>query len=531
MKRTLFFLSVVWMSLSAMANGDPVAEYCALTLSRMPVARAIPEIQIEREDLQIEFRDAHSRIKVDYVLRNTSGRNFRNIRYGFPVDWEGDSTVHWTDDFFSEWAYQKGWSDDYVTDFSFSLNGKPLPAAMSDDTLLRPAYTSADWHQEYGYPDWKSIDWQAWYAEDTTGEVMRSGGYGFEEIMSELEWSGPLKDTVILKESLYRRWYYTTFSIRARETVTLHVEYTLLHTYGVALGEPENEFSHYFAVWSNGERGDGGVNHFIYDFSPAAAWGDGTAHELNLVISAPDLGVWQTGTSIKRHPDTLLFKDSCHRHYRNFDYAQAEPLRLSYYSLKPDSLDVIAIREHRLPPENYRILLNGKELTGAEALSDLSGCTGVELTPSDSGTYELEILLREPTYITGVAVMNGNCCDSLSWVTNGRAEQMEIAYRQYNHFHGREEWSCLFCTKEWITRYIEYINHPAACKSEPPADFTWTGLVRAAEKVNVRRRVSQSIWHNKRDERFDSPLQRFRILIPKQERAPYISEIIFLYEE
>ena len=68
MRRIFYVLSFLLLSVIVFANGDPVAEYCALTLSKTPVPRAIPEIQIEREDLNIELMDGCARIKVDYVL-------------------------------------------------------------------------------------------------------------------------------------------------------------------------------------------------------------------------------------------------------------------------------------------------------------------------------------------------------------------------------------------------------------------------------------------------------------------------------
>ena len=49
MKRLLYILLIALLPMVVYANGDPTAEFCALTLSKAPVPRAIPEIQIERE--------------------------------------------------------------------------------------------------------------------------------------------------------------------------------------------------------------------------------------------------------------------------------------------------------------------------------------------------------------------------------------------------------------------------------------------------------------------------------------------------
>lgn len=516
MKHTFSILPFLLLSVIAFANGDPVAEYCALTLSKTPVPRAIPEIQIEREDLNIELMDGCARIKVDYVLHNTSNKKFKNIHYGFPVDWEGEGPLHWVGDFWSESMYQKGWSDDYVTDFSFRLNNKQLPATMSGDTLLHPVYTSGDWHKEHGYPNWQKI-------QDSIFNYNREYLDWHQSILSEYEWDGEYIDTLILEESLHRRWYYTSFSIRARETVTLHVEYTLRHTHRLSLYGQMNEFTTYFATWEGKEYHNRAGNRFIYDYSPAAAWGNGRVKELNLNIMADStLEVWSPEYNYKSAP---LFIGNYQKQYTHFDYATAEPIRLHYFHERPDSLDVIAIRNHRLPADKYSIQLHENDTNQYDALKDLSGCTYIELTPRDSGDYVIDILLNEPKYITGLAIMNGNCCDSLSWISNGRIEQMQIMYLDHEN--------------DWRVRYgkINYEKRGkptvqfATCKTDIPINFTWEGLVRAAEKVNIDGRYSQMMPYPFERSSWERPIQQLRILIPKQEHTPCISEIILLYEE
>lgn len=515
MRRIFYVLSFLLLSVIVFANGDPVAEYCALTLSKTPVPRAIPEIQIEREDLNIELMDGCARIKVDYVLRNTSNKKFKNIHYGFPVDWEGEGPLHWIGDLWSESICQKGWSDDYVTDFSFRLNNKQLPATMSGDTLLRPVYTSGDWHKEHGYPDWQKV-------QDSIFNYDRDNLDWYSLILSEYEWDGERIDTLILEESLHRRWYYTSFSIRARETVTLHIEYTLRHAHRLSLYGHMDEFTTYFTTWEGKEHHDRAGNRFIYDYSPAAAWGNGKVQELNLnIIADSTLKVWSPEFNYKSAP---LFVGNYQKQYTHFDYATAEPIRLHYFHERPDSLDVIAIRDHRLPANKYSIQLHENDTNHYKALKDLSGCTYVELAPRDSGDYVIDILLNEPKYVTGLAIMNGNCCDSLSWISNGRIEQMKIMYLDHD---------------VWRVRYGKIIQdkrgnstvQPATCKTDIPINFTWEGLVRAAEKVNIERRLSQMPNSPYERSSWAKSIQQLRILIPKQDQPPCVSEIILLYEE
>lgn len=515
----LLFLLLPWL---VFANGDPVAYYCALTLSKTPVAQAIPEIQIDREDLHIRLEHGRSHILVEYTLHNTSRKHFRNIHYGFPVDWAGGDSLYWKSSFYTEAIYQKGWSDDYVSDFSFRLNGQPLSANRSVDTLIHKGYTSDDWHKQFGYPDWQTFDWDEYdkVTQDTTNKF-----FDWAQMIKDLEWMGNPEEILVLEDPVHRRWYYTSFSVRPRETVILRVEYTLRHSLMFGFNQIVDEFQRHFDIWRAGEYVEDGYNHFHYDYSPAAAWGNGTAHQLNLTIEAPGMAVW---SPVWNGRDSALFRDSYYRQYTHFDYATAEPLQLEYFSSAPDSLDVMAVREHRLAPECYTLRQFSADTSNYGALSDLSGCTGIELVPTDSGNYVLDIWLDRPTLVTGLAIMNGNCCDSLSWASNGHIEQMQIMYWGNPWWSNKEEWIPLYANRQQVHNYVEENYYPAPCKTTPPADFSWDGLVKAAEKVNISPRTPSDApsWIKE----YETSVQHIRITIPPQLQPPYISEVILLYE-
>ena len=110
-------------------------------------------------------------------------------------------------------------------------------------------------------------------------------------------------------------------------------------------------------------------NRFKYDYSPAAAWGNGKVKELNLNIMADStLKVWSPEFNYKSAP---LFVGNYQKQYTHFDYATAEPIRLHYFHERPDSLDVIAIRNHRLPADKYSIQLHENDTNHYKALKDL----------------------------------------------------------------------------------------------------------------------------------------------------------------
>ena len=521
MKRWIFIVPLLIIVSRVAANGDPVAEFCALRLSKSPVQRTIPEIQIERENLHITLEYGQSRICVDYVLHNTSNKSFRNIHYGFPVDWEGDTAVHWVGDFYSESQYQKGWSDDYVRDFSFSLNGKTLPAKMSGDTVIKPAYTSADWHRDFGYPNWHNFEYDTLNHERFDSE----DPYNWCDIMAESEWDSISDISFLLDEPILRRWYYTQFTLSARETATLHVEYTLSHSMTWSLYSLGEVFHRAFESWVNkyqgGEWINKAYNRFRYDFSPAAAWGDGTTRKLDITIEAPDISVLLPGSR-----DSVLFIGSYHRHHTNFRYAEAKPLAFDYQFPIPDSLDVCAIRDHRLAPTHYLLRQHEGDTCRYESLSDMNGCTGVYLHPNESDEYFLEVVLTDSIPITGLAILHGCYCDSLSWVSTPRAQKMQVDLWVRQYWEETPSWDTYYGSTEWTHKWIEANHYPALCKTDAPADFTWKSLVQSMEKINIGNRGFES-GYGYCCERNVYP-QRIRIYIPKQEHEPFVSEIILL---
>jgi len=523
MKRLLYIL-ILMAPMVAYANGDPTATYCALTLSKAPVPRAIPEIQIERENLHVVLENGQSRIKVDYVLHNTSDLSFDTIHYGFPVDWMGDGLVHWEGDFYTEKQYQKGWSDDYVREFAFSLDGTDLPAKMSEDTILQPTYTTWDWHQEFGYPDPQKYEYDSVHHNPDDWEDR----YNWIGYVSEYEWDGMPEKPWILENSLRRRWYYTSFAVAPRQTVTLHVEYVLSHSMGVGLYELGEEFQNRYESWLNnyagGEINNTSFNQFAYDFSPAAAWGNGTTHELDITIEAPNTKVWLPD---KWWRGSCLFEGSYHQHYTDFQYATALPLELAYWSYMPDSLDVNAIRDHRLSPSCYRIMQHDGDTCSYAALSDLNGCTGVSLTPTEKGNYVLDIVLQDTIPLTGLAILNGRYCDLNAWRSTPRAKKMKVTYWGTNNL-GEEVERTVYGTRERGGRYIEARHHPATCKTAQPADFTWTSQVKAMEKMNLGNRDFETPYGSYVDENSHNRVYHIRIQIPLQEAAPFLSEIILL---
>ena len=138
-------------------------------------------------------------------------------------------------------------------------------------------------------------------------------------------------------------------------------------------------------------------------------------------------------------------------------------------------------------------------------------------------------MLNEPMHITGLVIMNGNCCDSLSWVSNGHMEKMQIMYWGSTFWSTDKIWHIYnnggYFQEEQDVDESERVNN---CKIDCPKDFTWDGLVSAAEKINVLpRHMLDYVDPSEKSEH----IQHLRIIIPKQEQVPYLSELILLYDK
>ena len=87
MKRTATFALFLFIALSAWCNGDPVATFSALTLSRNPVGVHVPEVQLKDEHLTVTPIGRYTLVRVEYLLYNNSNKDFSNLPYGFPIDY------------------------------------------------------------------------------------------------------------------------------------------------------------------------------------------------------------------------------------------------------------------------------------------------------------------------------------------------------------------------------------------------------------------------------------------------------------
>lgn len=124
------------------ANGDPVARLSAVTRVSNPEPRDIAEIRINAGRLLTTPRGTYTGVTVEYALENTSGKDFRDIYYGIPIDYYGEGDAH-IDNCIAESAYMRGLNSRNIRNETFSINGRALPYAVSDVAVASAERSSA----------------------------------------------------------------------------------------------------------------------------------------------------------------------------------------------------------------------------------------------------------------------------------------------------------------------------------------------------------------------------------------------------
>ena len=112
--KTLMTVVLTSINLIVYGNGNPVASFSSINCVKNPQPLSIPEIAIVREKLKITHEDGYNCFDVTYLFKNESNKDFREIDYGFPIDYliidelESYSFHH---DLYSESIYEVGWDE------------------------------------------------------------------------------------------------------------------------------------------------------------------------------------------------------------------------------------------------------------------------------------------------------------------------------------------------------------------------------------------------------------------------------------
>lgn len=461
----LLSAAVVW------GNGDPVARSSAMRLSRTPVAVHVPEVQLLQEYLDITPMNGYTQVRVRYLLRNTSGKRFDSLPYGFPIDYIGQGPARWGD---SDWPISEsineiGWRDDYVRQVSFTLNNRMLPWQCSADTMLHPGRSLLT-------PEEEKLDTAMYLWEERLVSFLEedtSNTMGYCEFTY----------------GLYRRWFYTRLTIEPGEAVVLEVDYQLCN----------GRWGDLYRLGSEFQNTMDRVQTFFYDFTPASYWGDGKAGCFDVLLHTDN---FEEGTpyeyfkeaGIKGLPLKPIGNNRFGYSARHFDLAQASPLELSFCTkLSACHHPVADILNHRIDPSLYTVTLSGcdKKYPAAN-LSDLDLSTATVLRADKDDSLYITIRFKDSMNVTGIAFYNGYCKDSTTYANNSRVRSMMVLAEGRKGYEWRtSSHHYAFCQFTYNMQTKEESCNPDTLRSAIPEAYGWQELTDQALLIPMNNREVQ----------------------------------------
>lgn len=531
----MLFPTTMW------ANGDPVASFSAITLSKNPKAKSIPGVQLLQEKLYIRPEGCYTQVTVKYLLHNSTHRNFRNLCYGFPVDYYNDTRqhTHWVNDDFSESLYEVGWRDDYVQYMSFFLNGQLLSWKCSKSKLIQKGekFIASEFYE--------SDDSDTLPSEIERKAIITFLRYDLQIAVDNLtpkqlehyiqKYKNAIYDTT---PDLDRRWFYTHFDIQKNATIELEVSYRIANTFSIPLYQLFNVFTN-----DNPDHG-----YFFYDFSPASHWGNGAAQQFYVELDTSEIML----SNYFKDGYTMAFKglpltaqgNLLTYHASNFDFAKAAPFELKFSTQKSQGISPVKLLHHQISPDQFTITLSGSEAKQSVSyLTDMDPTTAAVISHSTSDTSWINIHFLRPTRITGLLLFNGNCKDSISFAEGGRIDKLklDIQLDKVDSLFGNDFYYWDADNSNNVTTDNTYPNYSAhhvlywKCAGAVPRIYTWDELINIGEKINLQGTTIRHPWYIDRSKK--SPkVTDLRISISdirKGTKYPtaYISELLIFGDD
>ena len=379
MKKYFFTLLVLaFLPALLQANGDPVISYSANIRSCNPIPLKVTEVQVVREDLDINVALPYTTVRVAYRLKNNSKKPI-HVDYGFPVDFSakaGDDYGFEGDDM-SESLYEVGVADRAVRKIKFLLDGKELPWTSADEVVK-------------------------------TGEVFED-----EETGEKIE------------PEMYRLWTYTVLDIPAGGTVVLQVDYEVLCCWSTGLGELRSSPLSRFFPSSGG---------FSYDFSPAQHWGNGKADAFSCTLHCDALSKPffsdDSPTLNTEAPFVRFNKTTWTCNTVNFDFEKAD--EMNFYFWNDISWDGPSAHwgnplvDCALPAAAYTVKVSGAQTNYPAAnLSDGNRATAW-VAPGNGVGATIDIDFPKPRRVSDLGIYNGYHKSAALLEANSRIERVRL---------------------------------------------------------------------------------------------------------
>lgn len=405
MKKINSIFLILFLSLPIFANGDPTDVISALIGSGNPTPRKITDIQVVNEKLYIRL-GYYSEFTVRYVLWNNSDKDYTNIDYAFPVDYYGGGEKYVNSDligdYISESRYTLGWHDNYVKKLSFYLNGETLPYKLSEEVFVKNCNEEPVDKSEY-FP---------------TKEELRN--YSEKEQKEILKYAQEAYEDVLCSNKISRRWFYTQFSIKAHQAVTLDVHYTLRNYQSKHSGF----YSSFFDEYNNS------LCQLSYDFSPAQYWGDGKVRDFSVQIDASELAVvpdfYKDENSIS--VEGLPFSRTGNLYSysgQNFSFKNAKSLEISYLLI--NNLPVTDLLNRIIPTDQFTISASNEQKNYPVSNLCDGDITTAWVSSIRSGIGEkITIQFKKPTDVSNLVLINGYHKNEKTYLENNRIRKIDI---------------------------------------------------------------------------------------------------------
>ena len=466
------FLTLALMLASVMvvwANGDPVAVRSAITLSPTPVAIHVPEVQLVDEHVTFVPRGLYTEVVVRYLLHNHSNRSFDSLPYGFPIDYWGSGESEWVSlDDITESEQEVGWRDGYIRNVCFMLGNRQLKWQHSRDTIIAPATSH--------------VAWDILIDIDTAGRDFKH----IEDSLFALYGD----EIYINTKAVSRRWYYTNLDIPAQSFATLEVHYTIETPLSEGAYYRRNHYYYYTPDYYWELR-------FMYDFTPAAYWGDGHADHFSVQLDASNVRIINEKTylrgweSLSRGISGLPMKqegDLWHYEAYHFDLAAAKPFIVDYKLKDCPQQPIDNILNHRIDPSQFTVEVSGADSKYPVAnLFDLDPTTATVLRPDKEGNIYITIRFRKPVNLEGIMLINGYTKNADTWKNNSRIDSMWISadYSSIHHFvpdtsYSKGDMVFGYRDREKGNKPIAY-NVP----TKEPSGYSWQPLLDNASTFNL----------------------------------------------
>lgn len=380
----LSLLAVVFLPTLLLANGDPVISYSAWIRSCNPIPLKVTEVQVVREDLDINVGLPFTSVRVAYRLKNNSNKPI-HVDYGFPVDFGGTAkgAYGFEGDDMTEDLHEVGVADRAIRGIKFQLDGTELSWTRSDEVVK-------------------------------TGEV-----YEDEDTGEQVE------------ITRYRLWTYTVLDIPAGETVVLQVDYEVLCNWITPLGSlHQSPLSRYFP-----NAGD-----FTYDFSPAQHWGNGKADVFSCTLHCEGLpkGFYHKNDDSESPmlntevPFVRFNKTTWTCNAANFDFKKADQMTIQFWADNWSDPKVLytpwgnPLSERAVPAAAYTVKVSGAQANYPATNMTDGDPTTAWVAPGNGVGATIDIDFPKPRRVSDIGFYNGYHKSAALWGANSRIKRLRL---------------------------------------------------------------------------------------------------------